>query len=325
MISSVLYFEKDHRVIFHSNNVREIRKDFKPGFYQFSLDSDGVICSTVNMNEIHTPYKSQTNDEIIKAVMTFFSSKKLKKQINMMGFPHKMGVLLYGNPGTGKTTLLNYISHLLFEQQNAIIMVCNNADSVEASIAMAKSIREIQTNPIVLILDEFERFVSNSSQEARIKTFLDGSDSIDNCLTLAATNYIDQVPESIGKRQSRFRVLKEITGIDSAEEVADLVNGMLDSAQVAESFKREKLIESIGTGVTLDYIKNAVIDSLMGKKIKSDSGRNSIGFNRAAPDESSIEDDASDTVELLEFLFTGSPTVKKANTYRQLGTESSLD
>ena len=141
MISSVLYFEKDHRVIFHSNNVKEIRKDFKPGFYQFSLDNDGVVCSTTVVDEIHTPYKSSTNEEIIKGVMAFFSSKKLKKQINIMGFPHKMVVLLYGKPGTGKTTLLNYISHLLFEQQNAIIMLCNNAESVELKLFLNKLIK----------------------------------------------------------------------------------------------------------------------------------------------------------------------------------------
>ena len=321
MISSVLYFEKDHRVIFHSNNVKEIRGNFKPGFYQFSLDNEGVACSTIAIDEVHTPYKSSTNDEIIKGVMSFFSSKKLKKQINMMGFPHKMGVLLYGKPGTGKTTLINYISHLLFEQQNAIIMVCNNAESVEASIAMAKSIREIQNNPIVMIMDEFERFVANNSQEARIKTFLDGGDSIDNCLVLGATNYIEQVPKSIGERESRIRILKEITGVDTKEEVADIVNGMLNEANVAASINRDKIIDGIGTGITLDFIKNAVIDALMGKKIKSDAGRNRIGFAQAAPE----EEEEAPLEELLEFMFSGSPTIHKANTYRKLGSDSNVD
>lgn len=323
MISSVLYFEKDDRVIFHSNNVKEIRKDFKPGFYRFSLDNDGVTCSTAVMDEIHTPYKSVTNDEIIKGVMAFFSSKKLKKQINMMGFPHKMGVLLYGKPGTGKTTLLNYISHLLFEQQNAIIMLCSNSDSVDASIAMARSIREIQTNPIVMVMDEFERFVSNNAQEARLKTFLDGNDSIDNCLVLGATNYISQVPESIGQRESRIRILKEITGVESRDEVSEIVNEMLNNANVATSFNREKLIDNIGVGVTLDSIKSSVIDALMGKKIKSDTGRTQIGFtSQAAQADDSLDDDS---VDILEYLFTGSPTVKRVNTYRQLGADSSLD
>ncbi len=325
MISSVLYFEKDHRVIFHSNNVKEIRKDFKPGFYQFSLDHENnILCSTVAMDEIHTPYRSETNDEIIKGVMAFFSSRKLKKQINMMGFPHKMGVLLYGRPGTGKTTLLNYISHLLFEQQNAIIMMCSSDDSVEASIAMAKSIREIQTNPIIFIMDEFERFVANAAREAKIKTFLDGNDSIDNCLVLGATNYISNIPESIGKRESRIRIMKEITGVDTQEEVADIVNEMLNSADVPASFNRDKLINGIGVGVTLDSIKSSVIDALMGKKIKSDPGRNQIGF--AASTAPSDEDEYDDQIgEALEILFSGSPTIKRANTYRQLGTDSSLD
>jgi len=322
MISSVLYFEKDHRVIFHSNNVKEIRNNFNPGFYQFSLDNEGVTCSTITIDEVHTPYKSQTNDEIIKGVMTFFSSKKLKKQINTMGFPHKMGVLLYGKPGTGKTTLINYISHLLFEQQNAIIMVCSDAESVDASIAMAKSIREIQTNPIVIIMDEFERFVSNNSQEAKIKTFLDGNDSIDNCLVLGATNYIDQVPESIGRRESRIRILKEITGVDTREEVADIVNTMLDSADITTGINRDKIIDGIGTGVTLDAIKNSVIDALMGKKIKSDPGRNRIGFALSAPEE---VDEGIDLGEVVEWMFAGSPTVQKANTYKKLGSNLSLD
>lgn len=322
MISSVLYFEKDRRVIFHDNNVSEIRKDFSPGFYQFYPTQDSIGCSIVEMNELHTPYKSEANDRVIKGVMAFFSSRKLKKQINMMGFPHKMGVLLYGPPGTGKTTLLNYVSQLLLEQQNAIIMVCSNFDSVEASISMAKAIREIQTNPIVIIMDEFERFVSNSNQEAVLKTFLDGGDSIDNCLILGATNYIEQVPKSIGERESRLRIVEEIKGIENREEIESIVNSMLDNADVPASFKRDKLIDSIGLNVTLDFIKNKVIDSLMGKKIKTDSSaRNQIGFNRAVP---AAEEEDFDGTEIFEFLFPGTSITKK-NTYRQSGVDTNLD
>lgn len=322
MISSVLYFEKDHRVIFHSNNVKEIRKDFKPGFYRFSTDSDGITCSLISIDEIHTPYKSETNDEVIRGVMSFFSSKKLKKQINSMGFPHKMGVLLYGQPGTGKTTLLNYISQLLLDQQEAIIMSCNSTESVEASILMAKSIREIQKNPIVIIMDEFERFVKNSNQEATIKTFLDGGDSIDNCLLLAATNYIEQVPKSIGERPSRIRILKEVKGIEKREEVAEIVNNMLDQSEAASSINRDKIIDGIGINVTLDSIKNSVIDALMGKKIKTDSGRNRIGFSNSAQAEDN-EEDVEAGIELLEFLFAGSPTAQ--NTFRKMAKDSNLD
>ncbi len=299
MISSVIYFKDDDRVVFHDSGVDHIEKTFLPGFYEFLPSKDGYLCFRRSVDEIHTPFRSKENNMIIKSCIDFFSSPKIKKKVNSMGFTMKMGVLLYGKPGTGKTSLMNYIAANLANNKSAIVCICDDKESLSATIEMAKQIRLVQNNPIVVVFDEFDAMFLDKKAEADLKRFLDGSDSVDNTLFLAATNYLEYIPKTFTDRESRFRIIQEIKGIEDLSVIESLVDGLL---QEADSLKdKDKVMALVKEGDTLDLIKNRVIDVIMSNKIKT-TDRPTISFIKRAQEE---DDD-----ELIEFFPLWAPENK---------------
>ena len=153
-----------------------------------------------------------------------------------------------------------------------------------------EKIRRIQDNLIVVILDEVDQHIYNNGSnnesivktildgnESIVKTILDGNSSIDNCIFLAATNYLDKIPEAIRNRPSRFKYVLDIEGIQNESEIVDIllpmIGGLFEHSEITE-------FALILKGETLDFIKQFALDKIMDlKTYKHNSNKNKIGFN----------------------------------------------
>jgi len=103
-------------------------------------------------------------------------------------------------------------------------------------MALSKMIRDIQDNPIIFIADEFERYAVD--YESEMKNFLDGNESINNMLFLAATNYIDRIPDTLKERPPRFRIVEEVVGIKDKAVMKEIL--METSEKLQPSLMTEK-------------------------------------------------------------------------------------
>ena len=100
MISAVISF-KDNRVSIHSSETDVVGKEFSSGFYSAYSDSNGNMhIKKEFMQELHEPYNSNENTNIIRTIENFFNDD-IKEKINTLGFIHKLGILLHGKAGTG--------------------------------------------------------------------------------------------------------------------------------------------------------------------------------------------------------------------------------
>ena len=305
MIEAVIEFE-DGNIITHNSNVREISKKFEKGFISCYFDSNGNI--KIKRDEIpedHKPFKSLETIQVLDSVRCFFKND-IRERVNKLGFLHKLGILLHGIQGTGKTSLMHFISNIMIEDQEAVCFLCNSRDNMVASISIAKEIRKIQSNPILFICDEFERFAS--SAESEMKNFLDGKDSIDNMLFLAATNYIDNVPDTIKNRPSRFRVVVEIKGITDKVEMKRIL--MNNSTKIDPNVFTESEIDEIvknTDSITLDQLKSKVLEKVSNFKPVESKPRK-IGFSKDKEDESVLTNEGIDDWNWLSLLT--SPNIK---------------
>lgn len=277
MISAVIKYE-DRRVSIHDSATKEVGKTFSKGFYEATTDSQGNLrISEADLQELHNPYQNKEIDTILSVVNGFFKEDIMKK-INQLGFIHKLGILLFGKQGTGKTSLIHYIANKLVESNNAIVFFCNNSNTLASAIVLSAGIREIQENPIIFIADEFERYAKDS--ESEMKNFLDGNKSVNNILFLAATNYIEKIPETLKKRPSRFKMVQEIKGISDKNTIASIIRSVSDKIDPS-LFTAQEIVDIVRDidDITIDEIKHICLDKATSTYTKSlIKDRKSVGF-----------------------------------------------
>ena len=183
---------------------------------------------------------------------------------------------------THNTTFLYYLANKIVKELGGIVFVCSTSNNLGTSIGLSKSVREIQPNPIVFIGDEFDRWAQ--SAESEMKNFLDGEDSIDNMLFLAATNYIEKIPKTLSDRPSRFKAKYEIKEIVDA----DIIEGVIrDKSELISLFSDKEIKEYskmlAEKGCTLDEIKQFILDHVLGDTLDIED-QGSIGFKEEKSD-----------------------------------------
>lgn len=211
--------------------------------------------------------------ETLDTIFSSYFQEETTKLYQNLGFIKKIGVLLYGKEGTGKSSILRAYYHSFSERQDALVFYIATPRYLRQCWEFITKVRAIQSNPIVIFLDEFDEFFKFEGAEGLIKSILDGYLSINNCIVLATTNYIDQIPQAV-KRQSRFKYVLEIEGLQTEEQITPIINDLLSNKFSAE--EKSKFVDSL-KGSTLDEIKHFCLDKLLSIKTLQKAKRK-IGF-----------------------------------------------
>lgn len=206
-------------------------------------------------------YTFPDKDKLDNLFESFFN-KNVVQKVKELGFYHKVGVLLYGKEGTGKSTIIKSYAYKVLENHNGLVFYFTSNQYVNKCWEFIRKIREIQDNPIVVIFEEMDMYVQKTPEvpEGYLKTILDGNNSIDNCIILGATNYIDTIPKAIKDRPSRFKYVLNIEGIHSEEEILEILSPMISDICSKDEIKEYSYMLK---GETLDSIKQFAMDKIM--------------------------------------------------------------
>lgn len=172
-------------------------------------------------------YQSVTNkglDEIFSDIDISYISRFLKEwkanrdlyeQLNII---HKTGILLYGVPGTGKTS----ISKAIAKELNTDLYVVNMGDFNEAQIERIKiEMDDCDEDTSIILLEDIDCIFStrdnlkteNQQKAAQLLLqFLDGVFSIPNTVFIATTNHIEDLDPAL-IRDGRFDVKIEMKNL----------------------------------------------------------------------------------------------------------------
>jgi len=168
---------------------------------------------SIQSRKIETIYSDQINN-----IINIISGWKNEKDIYIKHcLPFKTGLLLYGEPGTGKTSIAKAIASKFYLN---MITVNVASTSVKDLSKLCETIRRDNYNNMKLVLLEEIDLTKSSNKEEKMQellTLLDGADDISGVIFIATTNYINKVDERI-KRPGRFDNVIEIT--DICEETA---------------------------------------------------------------------------------------------------------
>jgi len=254
-----------------------------PGVYNIAIGVSQYYFSPQNVvtdNLLRLP--DSRSEEVIAEIEKFW---KLKDKFKRYGIMHKRGFLLYGPPGSGKTSTVEIVSQTLVKSGGLVIL--GNSASPQVLSLLLGHLRGIEPDrPIVVLLEDIDTIIHRYG-ESETLALLDGETSIDNVVFLATTNYPEHLDGRVINRPSRFdRVVK--IGMPTPEArlmylKARGVEGDLDRwVELSKDFSIAHLKELvIGVCVFGEDLEEVVARlRSMAKTPKSDDPKGSVGFSR---------------------------------------------
>lgn len=141
------------------------------------------------------------------------------KEYNDLGIT-KRGILTYGSPGTGKTTLGKIICNMAGEKTVLWItpdLIAENSagkHSVKLLYALADFV-----SPSALILEDLDLWAYDRNEMGdtlrlgALMNILDGVNSVKNTVTIGMTNRIELIEKALRNRPGRFDVIVEVPSL----------------------------------------------------------------------------------------------------------------
>jgi energy-coupling factor transporter ATP-binding protein EcfA2 len=230
---------------------------------------------------------------ILTDLKSFWKKRQMYKKYKLM---HKRGVLLYGDPGCGKSGILQLCMKHIINELSGIVINIKDEDSVRGYADIIPKLRQIEPNrPLVVIIEDIDSIASESSYiTSQLLNMLDGVKQIENVVYIATTNYPEKLEERITNRPARFDRRYYISPPTKEVRMSYLKNKIGDDLEVdfdlwvkdTDGMSMSHLKELFISVFLLDNTYEDAINNLRDLKKKPRSkGQKSVGFSTtSSPD-----------------------------------------
>lgn len=216
-----------HRV--HVRSMEDVA-EMPPGTYKFFPFEDPNNPSRFQVfpTRKEERYIKLPEIDILKNDMQkFIQSKDLFKEL---GFAYRRGYLLHGRPGNGKTALIrSLLSDELLEEAQIIWLPEIPDDS------LINALNQQDTLKVVVFEEIIDKYNNVKFSLSDLLNFMDGENSLKNCITIATTNYPEFLGENLANRPSRFDVVLNFK--DPSDESVYVMMEKLLGRDVRSEFK----------------------------------------------------------------------------------------
>jgi hypothetical protein len=238
------------------------------GLYEIKWNSQvqahTLVKQPMNVDELYE-LPSKEIKSILEDIESFWNRQEVYKAYN---FVHKRGILLYGDPGCGKSGIIQLCVKHIIEKKNGIVINIKEEDDIRYFSEFIPTIRSVEPNrPLIVILEDIDSLAGEDRYSTtKLLNILDGIKQIENVVYIATTNYPEKLQERITNRPARF---------DRRYQVE------MPSVKVRESYIKSKLTKDdlkkidlpvwldLTEGMSLSHLKELIISVIvMGKSFE---------------------------------------------------------
>jgi len=213
------------------------------------------------------------SDEVVAEVQRFWT---LKSTFKKYGFAHKRGFLLWGPPGSGKSSTIAIITSDMVKR-GGIVVIAENPGVLAMGLGQLRSVEP--ERPVVVIMEDIDTIIRNYG-ESTVLSVLDGEAQIDNVVYIATTNYPENLDGRVTNRPSRFdKIVKIDTPNAAAREmylktkIDNLVIDGINLVKETEGLSIAHLRELIVSVKCLETPVTEVLKRLQRMKVLPKSGQ----------------------------------------------------
>jgi len=145
--------------------------------------------------------KDSSLSDIINDISTFFK-KDTQELYKKMQIAYKRGVILYGNPGNGKSAVIREIIRRIGPDVNKIVI--NPNVSYEITTVLSSLIHSLKGAPTIIIMEDFDSFLSRGDNRSEFLNILDGINMRSGVYFIGTTNYPEKIDPAFINRSGRF-------------------------------------------------------------------------------------------------------------------------
>jgi Cdc6-like AAA superfamily ATPase len=229
-----------------------------------SLQTWVIAKQALNIDELYE-LPSPEIESILSDIKIFWRKRDTYKEYN---FVHKRGILLYGDPGCGKSGIIQLCVKNLIEEENGIVINIKEDEDFKAFVDFVPTIRTIEPErPLIVILEDIDSLAGEDRYSTtKLLNILDGVKQIENVVYIATTNYPEKLQERITNRPSRFDRRYEVQMPSRAIRESYIKNKL--SGEDLKNINLEEWLDS-SDDMSLSHLKELVISVIvMGKDFK---------------------------------------------------------
>ena len=173
-----------------------LTRQLLPGAYEIHDTMTGVVFEKVTpKTDELLEFKDSSMLKVVTEIDHFWNQKQTYDRLHIT---HNRGILLYGEPGTGKSSCLQQVVEMMVQRDDVVMF----AKSPRIILEGLRKFREVEPDRRVVVCfeeaDELARY-----DESTLLRLMDGDSKIDQVLFIATTNYIDRLPPRM-LRPGRF-------------------------------------------------------------------------------------------------------------------------
>ncbi len=224
------------------------------GYYDYKPES--VFSSEDEKNPLSAIIGHENQKKEILSVIDWF---KHSKEFKEKGVSIPKGIILFGEPGNGKSL---FIKEIIKCCKTPVFIFQGQQDNVVEGVCETfKAAREV--DHAIIVFDELDLLINKERRVIRaLQENLDGVEADNDVLVLSATNYIDEIPNPL-LRHGRLEKLIEIPG-PTPEEAYELFKEHCSSLhlELPEDLDGEEVALSL-SGISCAAVKSVVNDLIL--------------------------------------------------------------
>jgi Cdc6-like AAA superfamily ATPase len=209
-------------------------------------------------------------------------------------YTYKRNILLYGDPGNGKSSVISLLCQILIKEYEGIVITIKSSDDIQTFPQVLADIQEIEpTRKIIAIIEDLDNFVSSDRNVlTQLLNILDGNLQFKNLVVLGTTNYPEKLESRLSNRPSRFDRRFEIQNpnyevrkfyIENKLEAEDLETIDVEKwVKETENFSidhlKELIISVFVLGYQFDEAHSIMMEFVKTKTLRN-TEKNKMGFN----------------------------------------------